>query len=45
MSANPALVRGPSGELFPAPFPDEAFVLRRTGMLLELDGVQTSNRR
>ncbi|MEW5302031.1 MAG: hypothetical protein WDW36_004843 [Sanguina aurantia] len=45
MSANPSLVRAPTGELFPAPFPEEAFVLKRTGMMLELDGVQTSSKR
>ncbi|KXZ56958.1 hypothetical protein GPECTOR_1g864 [Gonium pectorale] len=40
MSTNPALVTTPTG-LCPAPFPDEVFVLHRTGVQCELHGVQT----
>lgn len=43
MAANPALVRTYQGELVPAPYPQEVFVLKRSGMQLELDGVHTSN--
>ncbi|EFJ42856.1 hypothetical protein VOLCADRAFT_97016 [Volvox carteri f. nagariensis] len=41
MSANPSLVRTFQGELCPAPFPNEVFVLRRDGVQCELHGVQT----
>ncbi|GIM12271.1 hypothetical protein Vretimale_15646 [Volvox reticuliferus] len=41
MSANPALVRALLGELCPAPFPNEVFVLRRDRVQCELHGVQT----
>ncbi|GFR40704.1 hypothetical protein Agub_g1297 [Astrephomene gubernaculifera] len=41
MSANPALVQISNGELWPAPFPSEVFVLRREGVQCELHGVQT----
>eukprot|EP00195_Chlamydomonas_chlamydogama_P002390 CAMPEP_0202922856 /NCGR_PEP_ID=MMETSP1392-20130828/78143_1 /ASSEMBLY_ACC=CAM_ASM_000868 /TAXON_ID=225041 /ORGANISM="Chlamydomonas chlamydogama, Strain SAG 11-48b" /LENGTH=224 /DNA_ID=CAMNT_0049616509 /DNA_START=50 /DNA_END=724 /DNA_ORIENTATION=+ len=41
MSANPALVLTYAQELVPAPFPGESFLLRRTGVQLDLDGVRT----
>lgn len=41
MAANPALVQAPTGEMLPAPFPAEAFVLRRPGCAFEIDGVRT----
>eukprot|EP00955_Chlamydomonas_euryale_P080121 363378-Chlamydomonas_euryale.AAC.32 len=41
MSANPALVQTPRGELVPAPFPGERFLLRRDGVQLDLDAVRT----
>lgn len=41
MTANPALVRTFANELCPAPFPEEVFVLRRAGVQIELQGVQT----
>lgn len=41
MAANPALVRTFTGELCPAPFSDELFVLKRPKVGFELDGVQT----
>ncbi len=43
MSANPALVRMHDGELIPSPFASEMFVLRRSGVILDLDAVETSN--
>jgi hypothetical protein len=44
MSANPALVQTPStGEMMPAPFANESFVLRRPGCGFEVDGVRTKN--
>eukprot|EP00879_Flechtneria_rotunda_P001965 GHRR01002139.1.p1 GENE.GHRR01002139.1~~GHRR01002139.1.p1 ORF type:complete len:214 (+),score=59.35 GHRR01002139.1:188-829(+) len=42
MAANPALVRTFHGELVPAPFASEVFVLRRPRVGFELDGVHTS---
>ncbi|GAX82994.1 hypothetical protein CEUSTIGMA_g10421.t1 [Chlamydomonas eustigma] len=42
MAANPALVQTPEG-LVPAPFPNESFLLKRDGIMLELDGVRTTN--
>jgi hypothetical protein len=41
MAANPALVQTPEGQLIPAPFANELFVLRRPRVGFELDGVQT----
>jgi hypothetical protein len=41
MAANPALVQTATGELIPAPFAAELFVLRRPKVGFELDGVQT----
>lgn len=43
MSANPALIATGTGEMMPAPFPSEAFVLRRPGCGFEIDGVRTRN--
>lgn len=43
MTANPALVQTFQGELIPAPFANELFVLRRPKVGFELDGVQTRN--
>lgn len=41
MAANPALVRTATGEMMPAPFANEAFILRRPGCGFEIDGVRT----
>ncbi|KAF5837699.1 hypothetical protein DUNSADRAFT_4008 [Dunaliella salina] len=41
MAANPALVQIAPGQLLPAPYPHESFVLKRSGVQLELDQVQT----
>lgn len=41
MAANPALVQTITGEMMPAPFANEAFVLRRPGCGFEIDGVRT----
>mmetsp|Transcript_10745 Transcript_10745/g.29518 ORF Transcript_10745/g.29518 Transcript_10745/m.29518 type:complete len:219 (+) Transcript_10745:76-732(+) len=41
MAANPALVQVAAGQLLPAPYPHESFVLKRSGVQLELDQVQT----
>lgn len=41
MTANPALVQTYTGELVPAPFANELFVLKRPKVGFELDGVQT----
>lgn len=41
MAANPALIQTPMGEMMPAPFPNESFVLRRPGCGFEVDGVRT----
>lgn len=41
MAANPALVQTFQGELIPAPFANELFVLKRPKVGFELDGVQT----
>lgn len=43
MAANPALVQAATGEMMPAPFPDEQFVLRRPGCGFEIDGVRTAS--
>jgi len=43
MSANPALVQTVTGQLVPAPFANELFVLTRPKVGFELDGVQTRN--
>uniref|UniRef100_A0A7S0RKJ1 Uncharacterized protein n=1 Tax=Chlamydomonas leiostraca TaxID=1034604 RepID=A0A7S0RKJ1_9CHLO len=45
MAANPALVNTLQNELVPAPFPEEAFVLKRTGVQFELEGVATTSGR
>eukprot|EP00798_Chlamydomonas_sp_ICE-L_P008155 gene8155-1408_t len=42
MSSNPALVEC-QGELFPAPFPGESFLLQREGVMGEIDGLRTAN--
>ena len=41
MAANPALVQTGNGEMMPAPYPNEAFVLRRPGCGFEIDNVRT----
>ncbi|KAI8475818.1 MAG: hypothetical protein J3K34DRAFT_464442 [Monoraphidium minutum] len=41
MAANPALVQTGNGEMMPAPFPSEVFILRRPGCGFEVDGVRT----
>lgn len=41
MAANPAIVECATGERMPAPFANEAFVLRRPGCGFEVDGVRT----
>ncbi|KAF8063821.1 satP [Scenedesmus sp. PABB004] len=43
MAANPALVQAFSGELHPAPFANETFVLKRPQVGFELDAVQTAS--
>lgn len=40
-AANPALVQTGTGEFMPAPFANEAFVLRRPGCGFEVDNVRT----
>jgi hypothetical protein len=43
MSANPALVRLHDNDLIPAPFASEMFALRRDGVELSLDALETAS--
>ena len=45
MSANPVLTVVYGGELVPAPFPQEVFLLKRQGVQIDLDGVRTASGR
>lgn len=43
MAANPALVHTYNNETVPAPFPGETFVLKRSGVQLDLSDVHTAS--